>query len=166
MILYDVSTIVCHLYTQSLPYSQNIPWCSTVTPQKSVVTPSGPVSGIAATDGGKQKAVMPPDAPWPWRDKEDLYVEFFNVGLLANWTIGDGQPMNTDTILHYANTWSDMGGGKIPRFVEAEGGKTPQIRVSFNSMSIVYPARPSLAALSRHHVHSCIHVHKTKLRTL
>ena len=110
-----------------------MPWCSTMTP---AVMPNGSGNGSAAADGGMQKAWIPPDAVWSWKDKKDLYVKFLNVDLLADWTVGDGQHMNTDTILRYANTWSDMSGGKIPRFVEAKNGETAQIRVSFNGMLV------------------------------
>ena len=58
-----------------------------------------------------------------------------NVDLLSDWTIDDDQCMNTGTILRYANIWSDMGGGKIPRFVEVERGGMAQVRVRLNSES-------------------------------
>ena len=89
-----------------------------------------------ATDDSVLKAPIPPDAVWPLKEPKEICVKFLNVDLLADWTIDNGQPMNTDTVLRYANTWSDMGGGKIPRFIEATGGKTAQIRISFNSMSL------------------------------
>ena len=107
-----------------------MPWCSAKTHYDTAG------DAATATDGSKKKAWIPRDAVWPgWKDKKEIYVTFWNVNLLAKWTIGDGQPMNTDTIIRYANTWSDMGGGKIPRFIEAKHGEQAQIRVSFNSMS-------------------------------
>ena len=109
-----------------------MPWCSTKTPAD---RPYGSGNATTATGGDMHKAWVPPDAVWPWKDCSKIAVQFWNVGLLADWTIGDGQPMNTDTILRHANTWSDMGGGKIPRFVEVKHGEMAQIRVSFNSMS-------------------------------
>ena len=109
-----------------------MPWCTTETPNDSA---NGSDDGAADTDGGMQSAWIPANAVWPWKDYKKLSVKFLNDDLLANWTIGDGQPMNTHTILLYANTWSDMGEGKIPRFVEATHGEKAQIRVSFNSMS-------------------------------
>ena len=112
--------------------SQDMPWCSTQTPDDPA---NGAGNGTTDTDSRMPSGWIPPGAVWPWKDYKEIYVKFLHVDLLGKWTIGDGQTMNTDTILHCANTWSDLGGGKIPRFIEAKPGETAQIRVSFNSMS-------------------------------
>ena len=106
--------------------SQDKPWCSTET--------SNAAAGSASTfTDGDHEAWIPADAIWPFEEYNEIYVKFMNVELLSDWTI-DGQTMNKATVLHYANTWSRMGGGKIPYFVEARYTRKAFVRVSFNSM--------------------------------
>ena len=108
--------------------SQDMPLYTTETP-----TDTSPAAVNASTDGGMQGSWIPANAVWSWKDRKEIYVEFRNVDLLRDWTIDNGLPMNTDTILHYANTWSRKGDGKIPSFVEVEQGGQAHIRVGFNS---------------------------------
>ena len=112
-----------------------MPWCTTATP-----TDTSTNSGNARTTAGDgmQSAWIPADAVWPWKECKEIYVKFTNIKYLSEWTIDNGQPMNTHTILHYANTWNRKGGGKIPLFVEATKGHTADIRVSFNSTLLFY----------------------------
>ena len=112
-----------------------MPWCTAETPDD---TSTAAISAI--TDSGMQGAWIPTDAVWPWTEGKKIYVKFSNVELLSDWTINNGQTMNTDTVLKYANTWNQMGGGKIPRFVdhEAEQGGQAHLRVSFNSTLAMY----------------------------
>ena len=108
-----------------------MPWCTAETPDD---TSTSTAAVNAITDSDMQGAWIPTDAVWPWKECKEIYVRFSNVELLSNWTINNGQSMNTVTVLHYANTWSRKGGGKIPLFVEAEQGEQAHLRVSFNSM--------------------------------
>lgn len=143
MLIYNFIVVyrLCNAFTYLI---QDMPcnWCSTETPEETPEeTPmEEPVVSrmVEACAYIPTKAVwISTNGVWPWKKHNiitKIYVEFRNVHLLSNWTIDNGQPMNTDTILRYANTWSDMGDGKIPRFVDVECGRQAQIRVSFNSM--------------------------------
>ena len=90
-----------------------------------------------ATRDGMQRAWIPYSAVWSWKGYKEIHVQFKDAHLLTEWAIGDGQCMNIDTILRYANKWSDMGGREIPRFVESASGQLAQIRVKFNSRLLV-----------------------------
>ena len=117
---------------------KSIPLCSTETPRPSTAD----THEQKTSNGGMQKACMPPNAEWGWKDHKKLIVEFENKHLLNNWKFSDGQTMNTDTILRHANIWYRLGKGKIPLFVDARSEKDPpQIRVKFNSMSLSISSR-------------------------
>ena len=104
-------------------------------PRCSILTPPDKENGSrTATDGGMQSAWIRFGVAWKGYTK--LVVVFMRDDLLKEWTI-DGQPVNKLTILHYANTWNRMGGGKIPLFVEANPGVLAQIRVCFNSTYVL-----------------------------
>ena len=78
----------------------------------------------------------------PWKDYSELFVRFLN-NIPQHWTVRNGEPINKDIILSWANEWHVKGGGLIPRFVEAKPGTNAQIRVKFNGKCETYSADQS-----------------------
>ena len=94
----------------------------------------GSLAGPESTDTQDTLSGWVPTDEVIWRGKKELGVKFLNT-IPSVWTY-DGSGMNTGNIISWANRWSDLGNGVIPKFFHVKKHNArSDIRVEFTGKS-------------------------------